>query len=140
MQATDRGMTGDFYDLKEGEPEEEARGEPMECQILRTVSRAVCVIRVLATGAVLQVEMSEPMNPAQTFMICPLKPVDATIKLGHWKGGMIRGCSVLSADWPGRQAFPSPRRFLRKQQLGNARRLHNPPAGEPDYKRPRSDH
>jgi hypothetical protein len=129
-------MTGDFP--TDG-PKEEACEESMECQILRTVSRSVCVIRLLATGAVLQVEMSEPMNPAQTFMICALKPVNATIKLGYWKSGMIRGCSVLSADWPGRQGFPPPCRFLRKKPvLGSARRLHNPPAGEPDYKRHRS--
>jgi len=101
------------------------------CQLMRSKSRGVYVIRMCSTGVILEIELDEPLDITRSCMVCATKPVDAVVRLGPWEGGMHRRCSLWVA-WPTPLGgMPDPVRYVRKRfnpHLKRAPAIVRPPA------------
>lgn len=86
-----------------------------ECQFLRFVSTHSCVVRLVQTGATLQLALTTPLDVANACLACPTKPVPCRVRLAE---DLDRGYSELQIDWPAgpRSLMPPPERFIRKSR------------------------
>ena len=93
------------------------------CQFLRSKSKQVCVIRIQSTGAIIEIELLDPLDVTRACLVCATKPVDAAVQLGEWVDGIHRKCHLRIA-WPCTPqngvhgVIPPPMRYVRKSRVG----------------------
>ena len=90
----------------------------LPCQFLRSKSKHVCVISLESTGAVMEIELKDPLDITRACLVCATKPVDAAVRMGDWEGGMHRKCELRvawqSSQTSGEGGMPPPARYVRK--------------------------
>ena len=102
----------------------DTRGEGVPCHILRRLSSNMCVISLLSTGSVVEIELVESLDITRACLITAIHPVPARVVLGDWKEGAFRGCCLTRIDWPKPIGFPPPARYERVRRLdGGKHRL-----------------
>lgn len=88
------------------------------CELLRVDSSVRCTVRLAATGAVLGLNLREPLDLGLGILVSPLAPVEARVLLRSFDGKEHSDCE-LEVCWR-RKIYPPPKQFLRK------RRTHAP--------------
>lgn len=86
------------------------------CDLMRVMTRTACVIRLHRTGALLDIELAEPLSLARAAMTSPLMPAPATVVLGPYEGGKYLACQ-LNVEFAAPR-FPPPIQFSRRQKEG----------------------
>lgn len=99
----------------------ELRTEEVQCHILRTLSRHNYVVRLLSSGAVVEIETDDFLDITRACLITAIHPVPARVVLGEWRAGAFRNSCLTHIDWPKPLGFPPPARYERFRKL-NARK------------------
>jgi len=87
----------------------------LECQFLRRISRAECVIRLLSTGAILQIKLKDPLDITRACLLSALKPADGKVLLGPFEQEEYTDC-LVDITWPDPfYSIPPPAPFVRKR-------------------------
>lgn len=82
--------------------------------MLRFEGRHRCAVQLPDTGAVLTLNLGEPVDWSRAGMVSVLMPVRARATLGPLEGAEYTGCT-LALEWP-RISYPPPRGFKRKKR------------------------
>lgn len=89
----------------------------VDCQFIQFTQKNACVVRIVSTGAIVLVNLREPLDLSRACMITALNPAKARIQLGEYKSGGFHDCE-LDILWPAkRQIYPPPKRFVKKQRI-----------------------
>jgi len=99
----------------------ELRTEEVQCHILRTLSRHNYVVRLLSSGAVVEIETDDFLDITRACLITAIHPVPARVVMGEWRAGAFRNSCLTHIDWPKPLGFPPPARYERGRKL-NARK------------------
>lgn len=99
-------------------------GEWLDCEFLRHVGRTGCVVRLVSSGAVMQVRLVQPLvDLARACLVMPLKPTPCRIRPS--KDPEAEGYE-LDIEWPRCHAsLPPPQRFTRHQSQQGKRQKTN---------------
>jgi hypothetical protein len=87
---------------------------PQECLLLRALDRRVVAIMLKSTGAIMAIELAEPLDTSESSPFSPVKPVNAVVELGQYSDTMHIGCT-LKVEWE-RKTHPLPRSFRKNQK------------------------
>ncbi len=63
------------------------RTEEVQCHILRTLSRHNYVVRLLSSGAIVEIETDDSLDITRACLITAIHPVPARAVLGEWRQG-----------------------------------------------------
>jgi hypothetical protein len=91
-----------------------------DCQFLRHINRHECVVRLTDSGAVIQIELANPLDVTRACLITPIKPVNAKLCLdaNGYSALVYRNCK-LEIVWPAHTCImPPPARYTRKKLNG----------------------
>ena len=99
----------------------DSRSEEVQCQILRTLSRHNCVVRLLSSGAIIEIETDDSLDITRACLITAIHPISARLVLGEWQAGAFRHSCLTHIDWPKPFGFPPPARYERFRKM-NARK------------------
>lgn len=98
--------------MRDDEPTETDAWQP--CDLMRALSRHSCVIRLHDTGAVLAIELAEPLDITRACLACALLPVSALVRLGCFESHRYTGCALQVKFQE--LVFPEPLRFQRRSR------------------------
>ena len=93
------------------------RTEEVQCHILRTLSRHNYVVRLLSSGAIVEIETDDSLDITRACLITAIHPVPARAVLGEWRAGAFRNSCLTHVDWPKPLGFPPPARYERFRKL-----------------------
>lgn len=96
------------------EHESSETNEWLPCDLMRALTRHSCVIRLHDTGAVMAIELTEPLDITRACLACALLPVSGHVRLGAYESHRYTGC-VLRVQFQD-LVFPEPMSFKRKPQ------------------------
>ena len=86
----------------------------IDCEFIRFLQRDACVIRILETGALVQVGLSEPLDLTRACVVSALYPVPARVMLGDFSKGCFKECK-LEINWQDRCVMAGPpTRYVKK--------------------------
>lgn len=88
-----------------------------ECRILRTLHKTNCIIQLQETGAIIEIQVSQPLEVTKACLVCATHPVRARVKLGRMHNNVFYDCELTDVQWPGPQTFPPPARYQNKKRL-----------------------
>jgi len=84
-----------------------------DCYFLRPIGLRSCVVRLIPTGAVIQIILQENLDITRASLVCATKPAPAKVRLAE---DLDQGACTLDIAWPpaSPQAMPPPARYVRK--------------------------
>lgn len=93
-------------------------GQWLDCQFLRYIGRQECVIRLVSTGAIIQIKLRDPLDVTRACILSALKPANGRVLLGRADDGQpFNQDCVVDVDWPSKLTnsppMPPPARFER---------------------------
>lgn len=84
------------------------------CELMRILDRKKAVIRLASTGAIMCIELSNPIDLSNSSPFSPLNPMPAMVDLGDYLDKIHRACS-LQVQWTPHM-HPPPMIFRRKRR------------------------
>jgi len=81
------------------------------CELMRILERNKAVIRLNSTGAIMCIELSQPIDMTNSCPFSPLNPMPAMVELGDYRDKLHRGCT-LTVQWC-KITHPPPKIFRR---------------------------
>lgn len=76
----------------------------VECELLTQTRQQLYVLRVVETGAIIPVRLSNPPDPSKVCLVCVMKPVPCRAKLEPFLKD--EPCEV-EIDWPADVVYPA---------------------------------